>query len=100
MAKAQEFSPIVQAMLAGTPAQPQHVTRPALGDRIVDKAVDGLTATTHAVGQLSVAIDTVHFHDGVKKQKLRSFSQRQSFWQGIAAQYNLTVEEVSAIMAS
>lgn len=100
MAKAQEFSPIVQAMLAGTPAQPHHVARASLGDRIVDKAVDGLTATTHAVGQLSVAVDAVHFHDGVKKQKLRSFSQRQSFWQGIATQYNLTIEEVSAIMAS
>lgn len=100
MAKAQEFSPIVQAMLAGTPAQHSAVSRASLGDRIVDKAVDGLTATTHAVGQLSIAIDAVHFHDGVKKQKLRSFAQRQTFWQNIADQYNLTVEEVSAIMAS
>jgi hypothetical protein len=101
MSKAsQQFSPIVQAMLAGTPAQPASQPRASLGDRIVDKAVDGLTATTHAVGQMSVAVDTVHFHDGVKKQKLRSFSRRQSFWQNIANQYNLTVEELSAIMAS
>lgn len=96
MAKAQEFSPIVQAMLAGAPKK----ARASLGDRIVDTAVDGLTATTHAVGQLSVAVDTVNFHDGVKKQKLRSISQRMEYWQNIAAQYNLTLDEISAIMAS
>lgn len=96
MKEAAKYSPLVQAMLAGTPK----TTRSGLGDRIVDTAVDGLTAVTHAVGQLSVAADTVHFSDGAKKQKLRSISQRTKYWEDIGAQYGLTNAELAAVIAS
>jgi hypothetical protein len=90
-------NPLVLALLAGSPAK---AMRPSLGDRFVDTTVDAATRATQAAGQLSEAFDTVHYRDGVKKQKLRSLSNRSAYWANIQREYNLTDDELVAVINS
>lgn len=91
------INPMVLAIV-GSPSQP--VARPALGDRMADAAVDSVTSALHFVGQISQAADTVHFSDGVKKQKLRGYEKRQQFWRTIGEAHGLNNTELAMLINS
>ena len=96
-AQVQVPNPILLAILSNNGSS---APRPAMLDRAADATVDGITAATRFAGQVTVAFDSNNFSDGVKKQKLRSYTKRNEFWQAVGAQYNLTDAEVAQIIAA
>lgn len=73
--------------------------RPDLLDRIADASADSLTSATRFAGQLYEAFDTVHFNDGVQRQKLRNQLKRKEYWDAFAAEHGLTPQELAALIA-
>jgi hypothetical protein len=74
--------------------------RPDLVERMADATADNLTSLARVAGQLYEAFDTVHFNDGVMRQKLRSIQNRKEYWNALAKKYELTQADVEALKRS
>ena len=100
MAKATPAAPVItNPLVLALLANPKKPTS-SFVDRAADVFVDGATKATQIAGQLSEAVDRVNFSDGAKKQKLRAITKRGQLWSDIQKLYNLTDDELQAVIDS